>query len=463
VEILERIGDPTQLGEALVRMSRHQFMQGATEQALAAARRAVDVLEAAGAGASRASAAANHASLLALAGDPNTATIALQRATTLATAEDRPDLVCLCQNYQSIAGGDLDPNGRIGLLAGSLQSALDQGLHEYVARGYTNLAELLYRYEHFDDLRGCLDRGLMYTTDHGFTSHAYNLRVHRALLLMRSGELAEAAAVLHGLIAGRADPGMLRVYSTPTLARVETRRGMPGTEDVLEAAWNSARNHRFLIGLAFAGTALAEWAFLNDRPDVAARLLQQWSEHADRPTAGPVTAELLRYCTRAGVPVTNRDIPAECPSAQAAGLLGDWKWAAAAWAELGDPYEMALELAQSGLADETLEAVRILDRLDATAAANLVRRRLRDLGVRVVPRGPMAQTRANPAGLTPRQLDVLELLAAGLTNAQIAGRLFLSVRTVDHHVSSILTKLGVESRGNAKSAAESMGLVAGPA
>ena len=71
----------------------------------------------------------------------------------------------------------------------------------------------------------------------------------------------------------------------------------------------------------------------------------------------------------------------------------------------------------------------------------------------------MARTRANPAGLTPRELDVLALIAGDLTNAQIAARLFLSPRTVDHHVSSILTKLGVDSRGTAKSAAESMGLV----
>jgi DNA-binding NarL/FixJ family response regulator len=66
--------------------------------------------------------------------------------------------------------------------------------------------------------------------------------------------------------------------------------------------------------------------------------------------------------------------------------------------------------------------------------------------VRRIPRGPQAGTRAHPEGLTPRQADILDLLAGGLTNAQIAERLVLSVRTVDHHVSAILTRLGLSSR-----------------
>jgi DNA-binding NarL/FixJ family response regulator len=130
-------------------------------------------------------------------------------------------------------------------------------------------------------------------------------------------------------------------------------------------------------------------------------------------------------------------------------LAGDWRAAAAAWDRIGDPYERALELASSGQAGPTLEALELLDRLGAAPAARLVRRRLRALGVTHVPRGPQQATRANPSGLTDRQLDVLALLAKGLTNAEIADRLVLSTRTVDHHVSAILTKLGAATRRDA--------------
>jgi DNA-binding NarL/FixJ family response regulator len=66
--------------------------------------------------------------------------------------------------------------------------------------------------------------------------------------------------------------------------------------------------------------------------------------------------------------------------------------------------------------------------------------------VRAGPRGPVPSTRANPAGLTERQLDVLDLVAEGLTNGEIAARLVVSTRTVDHHVSAVLAKLGVTTR-----------------
>ncbi|HEX8858337.1 MAG TPA: helix-turn-helix transcriptional regulator, partial [Actinomycetes bacterium] len=105
-----------------------------------------------------------------------------------------------------------------------------------------------------------------------------------------------------------------------------------------------------------------------------------------------------------------------------------------------------------------LEGLRMLDRLGAAATASLVRARLRRRGVRGVPRGPRAATRANPGRLTDRQLDVLALLAEGRTNAEIAARLYVSRRTVDNHVAALLARLGVSSRRDAASAAAGLGL-----
>ena len=132
-----------------------------------------------------------------------------------------------------------------------------------------------------------------------------------------------------------------------------------------------------------------------------------------------------------------------CPPEYEAGLRGDWQAAARAFAERGAPYEQALELADSGEVEPTLEALRMLDELGARPAAALVRRRLRECGVAAVPRGPRGRTRANPAGLTGRQVEILRMVVEGRTNAEIAATLVLSVRTVDHHVSAVLQKLGV--------------------
>jgi DNA-binding CsgD family transcriptional regulator len=139
-------------------------------------------------------------------------------------------------------------------------------------------------------------------------------------------------------------------------------------------------------------------------------------------------------------------------------LAGKAREAAAAWRSHGCPYEAARALAES--ADEALlrQALAELERLGAMPATKQVRRDLQALGVGV-PRGPRPSTRANPAELTARELDVLRLVAAGKRNADVAAELVLSRRTVDHHVSSILRKLQVRTRGEAAAAAADLGVL----
>ena len=86
-------------------------------------------------------------------------------------------------------------------------------------------------------------------------------------------------------------------------------------------------------------------------------------------------------------------------------------------------------------------------------------RKLREQGARGLPRGPRRATRASPAGLTPRQTEILALVAAGLRNAEIAARLHVTSKTVEHHVSAILQKLGARTRAEAGVQAVSLALV----
>ena len=137
---------------------------------------------------------------------------------------------------------------------------------------------------------------------------------------------------------------------------------------------------------------------------------------------------------------------------------GDWERAAAAWQLLGAPYERALALAQ-GPEEALRESLVILEQLGAGPLAAIVRQRLRELGVRGIPRGPRESTRKNPAGLTSREVQVLRLLVRGHTNSELAHRLHISAKTVDHHVSSILDKLEVRSRTEAVAAAFGLGIL----
>src|SRR5262249_35463475 len=139
--------------------------------------------------------------------------------------------------------------------------------------------------------------------------------------------------------------------------------------------------------------------------------------------------------------------------------MGQWRDAAHAWERAGCRYELALARAQSPDPEDLLSALEALDALGAEPLARQVRLRLRQRGVTRIPRGRVQSTRDNPAGLTERQTDVVRLLAEGLTNAEIAARLVLSVRTVDTHVGAILTKLDAKTRRDAANSAKVLGLL----
>ena len=230
-----------------------------------------------------------------------------------------------------------------------------------------------------------LGDGLAFTDEHGFPSHAYNLHVHRCLLALRRGDWADAEAGLEALVDQDDDPGMLAGHSRPPYGRLLARRGVAGAGQLLALAWERALRQRFpaLPGVRRNRARRARLARRlpgprRDRP-------RGLGPARARPSAEPVHAEILRYAARAGLPV--EPFPG-CPEPWAAGLRGDWRAAAAGWEQVGDPYEQALELAESGEVEPTLEALRVLEDLGAHAAVRHVRRRLRDLGSRACPAGP---------------------------------------------------------------------------
>jgi DNA-binding CsgD family transcriptional regulator len=162
-------------------------------------------------------------------------------------------------------------------------------------------------------------------------------------------------------------------------------------------------------------------------------------------------AELAYWLWRAGAPVAPRE---DDPVPYAAAIAGDWRAAAAAWADIGYPYERAEALSEADDEQARLEALATFDAFGAERAALRLRRRLRADGVRRIPRGPRPASKAGPAGLTPRETEVLDLIVRGATNVEIAQALVIAPKTVDHHVSAVLGKLGVSSRRDAGAALE---------
>jgi DNA-binding CsgD family transcriptional regulator len=239
------------------------------------------------------------------------------------------------------------------------------------------------------------------------------------------------------------------------LGRLQARRGEPGAGDTLEDAWERAVHTGELQRLAPAAAALAEHAWLDGDSDAtAAAIGLAWDVATARRDVW-AQGELAWWLWRAGRLDAAPDRVAE-PYARA--IAGDWERASQAWTAIGFPYEAAEVLSDAADSDAQVRALEVFDRLGATRSAAALRLRLRALGVRRIPRGPRPVTASAPGGLTPRQSEVLALLAGGATNAEIARTLVISPKTADHHVSAVLAKLGVASRREAADVATRLGV-----
>jgi DNA-binding CsgD family transcriptional regulator len=247
----------------------------------------------------------------------------------------------------------------------------------------------------------------------------------------------------------------VRCAALTVIGRTRLRRGEPGAVDTVREAWALAVQLRESQWLGPAVAALAEAAVLDGDGAAAAAELAEAYEVARRYGDIGVRAELAYWLGRAGRPVGGQGL--DHPYALQAD--GRWREAADAWLAVGCRYEYAAALAESPAADDVLAALGELDALGAEPLARLVRARLRDLGVARIPRGPVLATRVNPAGLTERQVEVVRLVAEGMTNTEIAGRLVLSVRTVESHVAAALAKLGAQTRKDAATRAAGLGLL----
>ena len=443
VRLWEQIGDHRRLSHGLIILSRQQRATERTAAARETARRALTLVQADGDTPGHAVARMNLGATLVLLDREVEALPLLGESLALAERLGATDLMVLAHNYRGLARMQLgDPDGAADLRR-SVELARGINHHELVMRGLHNLVEGLWWLGRYAEASGYLEQAADYGRDRDFQLFGYMLDARRYALLAAGGAWSEAEAGLRGLLADGRDPGMIGYETVPILARLLVRRGSADADGLLVAAAEHAARSDVLWWLVPTGLAHIEHAWLTGRPELAGRYPELLTERTDRPGTERHRGELLRYLRRLGHPA--EPFPG-CPQRYAAGLRGDWAAAAEEWERLGAPYERALELAESGQAEPTLEALAVFERLGAAPASAIVRRRLRELGVRSRPRAPQLSTLTNAAGLTTRQVEILRLVAAGLSNPEIAQRLVVSVRTVDHHVSAGLQKLGVQSR-----------------
>jgi DNA-binding CsgD family transcriptional regulator len=309
----------------------------------------------------------------------------------------------------------------------TLELAKRAGLAEEAARSYVLLAGALVRAQSFSLAGKYVDEGIEFCSDQGRELSLRYLLAYRARLELDEGRWDEAAETAATVVRIHRTSTMPRIVALVVLGLLRARRGDADPWELLDEAWALAESSGEVLRMGPVAAARAEAAWLEGRSDAVAEVTESTYELARRRDARWATRELERWRLRAG-------IDGKPPAHRSDGL---------------GPYEAALALADTGEEDALRRSHEQLLELGALAAAALMAGKLRELGARGVARGPRRATRDDPHGLTRRERSVLELLAEGLTNSEIAARLVISEKTAGHHVSAILDKLGVRSRYDA--------------
>lgn len=301
-----------------------------------------------------------------------------------------------------------------------------------------------------------LDETIAWSEERDLDYQAGYARAWAARVAFEQGRWQDADRLLARTARSPIEDGPTRIVQLTVDGRLRARRGDPGAAEQLEEAWVLAERTSDLQRLWPAAAGRAELAWLRGQVGDIHELVRETFGLAVRLEQRWAVGELAFWLWRAG----ELAAPPEGAAAPFARQIeGDGRAAAGAWEELGCPYEVAMALADEQDVDAGRRALTILGDLGATPLADRAAARLRDRGVRDLPRRPSRATVDNPAGLTERQLEVLALLADGLHNAEIAARLHISSKTVGHHVSAILDRLGVGDRHEAARVASERGLI----
>jgi DNA-binding CsgD family transcriptional regulator len=339
-----------------------------------------------------------------------------------------------------------DPHGGLAEAEDGLRLAISHGLEELVGRISQTVAFLCWA--DFDLAEGLarMEEAERYTEEHDLNGHLMCILATEVTWKTELGRWDEAMDEAHDLLYVRNTGRASRVEPLTVIGLLGARRG--DRDDVwayLDEARDFIAKSQTLGYQGPLAVARGEAYLLEGRIDEIREEVMPWYDEAVRLGEPETLADLALVVWRAGLVA---DAPEGLRDPEALSMAGRHRQAYEFWDRVGSPYKAAWALLDSDDEVDIREARAHFDRLGAAVLVARCDEKLRSIGARV-PRGVRASTRANVGGLTDREVEVLDLLDEGLRNAEIAARLHLSEKTVGHHVSAILAKLGASSRTEA--------------
>jgi DNA-binding CsgD family transcriptional regulator/tetratricopeptide (TPR) repeat protein len=344
-------------------------------------------------------------------------------------------------------------SGGEAYLEESLALALEHGFHEQAARAYTNYAEASVLFKQFERAERLLAEGIAFDTTHDLDVWTHYLVGRQALLRMEQGRLREAETIASGVMGLEQLTLLMKLPALTVLGTVRARLGEDDAPELLARGLEDAlaTGEPQYITLVRFGLIEAAWLAENSGT-LRAELAEMVRMDIGKFDPWEI-GDFASWWERAGIDQAfplPQNVPAPPRMAE---LRGDYRAAADEWMRLGLPYKAALSLMldpTGGDGENLARAVALLEDIEARPAAGIARRWAKELGFEAMlpkaKRGPYAASRGHPLGLTQREIEVLDLIAQGYGNQDIAKRLFRSQRTVEHHVSSLLGKMNAAGR-----------------
>jgi ATP/maltotriose-dependent transcriptional regulator MalT len=446
IELHRSTGDDHALARALTFAVRLNEVNGRPEAAESCAVEAVAILGSYPPSGDLAFAVSQHAWLSLMRGDQVRAIELADRALEL--AEETGDELTLIYALNTKGTATYyrgDPDGR-RLLDEARTRAEQAGDPSEETRALYNMASAAFELRELELASDLAQQAIDTAVRYEIRAFENFARAMYAEILIWKGEWVAAEDLSAQVLGSHPQRNFLNeLIAGRVLGRLQARQGRPEAQATLDRTWSLAEVNAEMQNLLPTAAALAEYMWLtgDDDPDRIARFREVLDEgiRLEFPWAG---GDLAYWLWKLG------ELP-EAPEGIAEPyrlvMAGKPAEAAAIWQAKGIPYERALAL-MHGDEKAQLEALEVFETLGATVVAAKLSQSLRDQGVSL-PRGKRRDTKRHAAGLTARQAEVLQLLDEGLSNIEIADRLFVSPRTIEHHVSAVLAKLDASTREKA--------------
>jgi DNA-binding CsgD family transcriptional regulator/tetratricopeptide (TPR) repeat protein len=458
-DLFERVGDVEGAARALARTGRPHTAMGRQASSIAAIDRASALLDGRPVSASAALVATNRAADLMLARQFEACEVEARHAIALAEQAGAADVLseALIQTGIALAMNG-DDDGLVRIRRG-IDVARRSGDDQMVALGHSQIGSGYGELRRYDVAMPALREGIAFVEERELLGQGSYMRAWLARCELEIGRWDEAGSLAGSLLRNPFTDGISRFVALVTTAWLRMRRGDPEVAPLLDEATAIATGTRHIQRMWPLAACRAEAAWLDGRAHDETALVAEALALARDVGWAPAIEELVHWARLADGGTIGHVERSETPFGLSAAGRPDL--AATRWSAMGCPYDEAMARFLTGDERELVSAHAAFDRLGAEPMRARTAAALRDAG-RQAPRRPSALSRANPFDLTDRELEVLGWLASGRTNAQIAGELAISARTVGHHVAHILAKLDVATRSEAAVIADRHGLAGAP-